>query len=84
MRIAVTGGFGRLGAYVLRELVGHAVRVLDINAPAEPVAEDCSCFRAVVKKPLTPGCERVSVVKPQDLYIGHDQPRSFDHGQDLR
>ena len=39
MRIAVTGGFGRLGAYVLRELAGHAVRVLDINAPAEPAAD---------------------------------------------
>jgi nucleoside-diphosphate-sugar epimerase len=36
MRIAVTGGLGRLGRYVVRELAGHSVRVLDVGAPADP------------------------------------------------
>jgi hypothetical protein len=35
MQIAVTGGLGRLGRYVVRELAQHAVRVLDIGAAAE-------------------------------------------------
>jgi NAD(P)-dependent dehydrogenase (short-subunit alcohol dehydrogenase family) len=35
MEIAVTGGLGRLGRYVVRELAQHTVRVLDIGAPAE-------------------------------------------------
>jgi nucleoside-diphosphate-sugar epimerase len=35
MQIAVTGGLGRLGRYVVRELAQHAVRVLDIGAPAD-------------------------------------------------
>jgi nucleoside-diphosphate-sugar epimerase len=34
MEIAVTGGLGRLGRYVVRELAQHTVRVLDIGAPA--------------------------------------------------
>ena len=32
MEIAVTGGLGRLGRYVVRELMQHTVRVLDIGA----------------------------------------------------
>jgi nucleoside-diphosphate-sugar epimerase len=39
MQIAVTGGLGRLGRYVVRELAQHTVRVLDIGAPAD-------CFQA--------------------------------------
>ena len=35
MEVAVTGGLGRLGRYVVRELAQHTVRVLDIGAPAE-------------------------------------------------
>lgn len=35
MQIAVTGGLGRLGRYVVRELAQHAVRVLDIGSAAE-------------------------------------------------
>ncbi|HME22639.1 MAG TPA: NAD(P)-dependent oxidoreductase [Acetobacteraceae bacterium] len=35
MQIAVTGGLGRLGRYVVRELAQHTVRVLDIGAPAD-------------------------------------------------
>jgi nucleoside-diphosphate-sugar epimerase len=35
MQIAVTGGLGRLGRYVVRELAQHAVRVLDIGAAAD-------------------------------------------------
>ncbi|HSZ93703.1 MAG TPA: NAD(P)-dependent oxidoreductase [Acetobacteraceae bacterium] len=35
MRIAVTGGLGRLGRYGVRELAEHKVRVLDIGAPGE-------------------------------------------------
>ena len=35
MRIAVTGGLGRLGRYVVRELAGHTVRVLDIGPAGE-------------------------------------------------
>jgi nucleoside-diphosphate-sugar epimerase len=35
MQIAVTGGLGRLGRYVVRELAQHSVRVLDIGAPSE-------------------------------------------------
>ncbi|WP_428488053.1 NAD-dependent epimerase/dehydratase family protein [Rhodopila sp.] len=33
MRIAITGGSGRLGRHVLRALSGHALRVLDLVAP---------------------------------------------------
>ena len=36
MRIAITGGLGRLGQYVVRALAMHAPRVLDIGAPADP------------------------------------------------
>jgi UDP-glucose 4-epimerase len=35
MQIAVTGGLGRLGRYVVRELAQHSVRVLDIGASAD-------------------------------------------------
>ena len=35
MEIAVTGGLGRLGRYVVRELTQHTVRVLDIGAQAD-------------------------------------------------
>jgi nucleoside-diphosphate-sugar epimerase len=38
MRIAITGGLGRLGQYVVRALAEHAPRVLDIGAPADPPA----------------------------------------------
>ena len=31
MLIAVTGGLGRLGRYVVRELARHTVRVLDVG-----------------------------------------------------
>ncbi len=40
MLIAVTGGLGRLGRYVVSELVGHSVRVLDIGPPSECVHAD--------------------------------------------
>jgi nucleoside-diphosphate-sugar epimerase len=36
MRIAITGGMGRLGQYVVRALADHAPHVLDILAPAAP------------------------------------------------
>lgn len=36
MRIAITGGLGRLGRYVVQALAAHAPRVLDIARPAEP------------------------------------------------
>ena len=35
MQVAVTGGLGRLGRYVVRALAEHTVRVLDIGAPGE-------------------------------------------------
>jgi len=35
MRIAITGGSGRLGQYVLRALKGHQLRVLDLVAPSD-------------------------------------------------
>jgi nucleoside-diphosphate-sugar epimerase len=38
MRIAITGGLGRLGQYVVQALAEHAPRVLDIGAPADPPA----------------------------------------------
>jgi UDP-glucose 4-epimerase len=38
MRIAITGGLGRLGQYVVRALVGHAPRVLDVGTPPDPPA----------------------------------------------
>jgi nucleoside-diphosphate-sugar epimerase len=38
MRIAITGGLGRLGQYVVRALAQHAPRVLDIGTPADPPA----------------------------------------------
>ena len=34
MRIAITGGSGRLGHYVLRALGGHELRVVDLVAPS--------------------------------------------------
>jgi UDP-glucose 4-epimerase len=43
MRIAVTGGSGRLGQHVLRALEGHELRVLDVAAPADRRVE----FRSV-------------------------------------
>jgi nucleoside-diphosphate-sugar epimerase len=39
MRIAITGGLGRLGKYVVRALAEHAPRVLDRGAPAGPHAD---------------------------------------------
>ncbi len=39
VRIAITGGSGRLGQYVLRALDGNEVRVLDVVAPANPRVE---------------------------------------------
>ena len=39
MRIAITGGLGRLGQYVVRALEHHAPRVLDIGAPRDPPAD---------------------------------------------
>jgi nucleoside-diphosphate-sugar epimerase len=39
MRIAITGGLGRLGQYVVRALASHAPRVLDIGAPGDSRAD---------------------------------------------
>ncbi len=39
MRIAVTGGLGRLGQYVVRALAPHTPRVVDIATPAHPPAD---------------------------------------------
>jgi nucleoside-diphosphate-sugar epimerase len=39
MRIAVTGGLGRLGQHVVRALAAHTPRVVDIAAPADPPAD---------------------------------------------
>ena len=39
MRIAVTGGLGRLGRYVVRELAQHEPRVIDIAAAADHHAD---------------------------------------------
>jgi nucleoside-diphosphate-sugar epimerase len=39
MQVAVTGGLGRLGRYVVKELAAHSVRVLDTGPPAECVAD---------------------------------------------
>jgi nucleoside-diphosphate-sugar epimerase len=36
MHIAITGGAGRLGQYVLRALSGHRLRVVDLVAPTDP------------------------------------------------
>ena len=38
MRIAVTGGLGRLGRYVVEALSGHQVLVVDVVAPPSPSA----------------------------------------------
>ncbi len=38
MRIAVTGGLGRLGRYVVEALSGHEVLVVDVVAPPSPSA----------------------------------------------
>jgi UDP-glucose 4-epimerase len=35
MQVAVTGGLGRLGRYVVKELATHTVRVIDIGPPSE-------------------------------------------------
>ena len=35
MQVAVTGGLGRLGRYVVKELATHNVHVIDIGPPAE-------------------------------------------------
>ena len=40
MQVAVTGGLGRLGQYVVRALAPHTVRVLDIGPPADCVVAD--------------------------------------------
>ena len=40
MQIAVTGGLGRLGRYVVHALGSHDVRVLDIGAENECVRAD--------------------------------------------
>ena len=47
MQIAVTGGLGRLGRYVVRELAQHAVRVLDIGAQADCHQADLRDFDAL-------------------------------------
>jgi nucleoside-diphosphate-sugar epimerase len=39
MRIAITGGLGRLGQYVVRALAEHAPRVIDIATPTAPAAD---------------------------------------------
>ena len=39
MRIAITGGLGRLGRHVVRALEAHAPRVLDLGAPPDPQAD---------------------------------------------
>ena len=39
MQIAVTGGLGRLGRYVVRALAQHNVRVLDIGTDADHHAD---------------------------------------------
>jgi UDP-glucose 4-epimerase len=39
MQIAVTGGLGRLGRYVVKELATHTVRALDISPPAAYIAD---------------------------------------------
>jgi len=48
MRIAVTGGLGRLGRYVVRELAQHEPRVIDIAAAADHHADlrDIEALRA--------------------------------------
>ena len=40
MQVAVTGGLGRLGQYVVRALAPHTVRVLDIGPAADCVVAD--------------------------------------------
>ena len=50
MHIAVTGGLGRLGRYVVRELAQHTVRVLDIAAPVDPVdLRDLDALRTALR-----------------------------------
>ena len=52
MQIAVTGGLGRLGRYVVRALSSHTVRVLDIGAGSECVQadlRDLAALRAAVR-----------------------------------
>jgi nucleoside-diphosphate-sugar epimerase len=44
MQIAVTGGLGRLGRYVVQGLARHTLRVLDIGAPADCVHADLRNF----------------------------------------
>lgn len=39
MRIAITGGLGRLGQYVVRALAQYTPRVVDIATPAQPPAD---------------------------------------------
>jgi UDP-glucose 4-epimerase len=40
MHIAVTGGLGRLGRYVVRELAQHTVRVLDVGPTSDCLVAD--------------------------------------------
>ena len=53
MRIAVTGGSGRIGAYVVRELVarGHDVISIDRRHPAEPIAPAKFVFAQLSDRP---------------------------------
>jgi nucleoside-diphosphate-sugar epimerase len=45
MRIAITGGLGRLGRYVVRALAAHAPRVLDVGTPADPPVDPPADYR---------------------------------------
>jgi UDP-glucose 4-epimerase len=61
MRIAVTGGLGRLGRHVVRELAEHTVRVLDIATPRRPSA-DCRQADLLHLDALCEGLRGIDVV----------------------
>jgi nucleoside-diphosphate-sugar epimerase len=75
MQIAVTGGLGRLGRYVVRALASHNVRVLDIGTESECVQadlRDLAALRAALR-----GCEVVIHLGGIDRSVATDDAETM-------